>query len=416
MYEFHRDRESTSWRLIGLAARVCLELGLHRRETYEAMQEASEREQTILVFWSIYVLDRRWAFGTGMPFALQDADIDPMCPKPEGRSPYLSAMIEYSTIGAKVWQSVVSSSASGTATINTGEMEYLDYQVVQWQNNVPKHLYFSPSDIGLEDQLVDLSPTRAGRRLPLLLYLRRNQMRVSIFRPVLHTATSIMHHRSQAYKVVDIAKDTIRLLTHIKSTSDLYDTQQMLFNAFLTSALAVLFLAVAHTPALFADNVRKEYYMGIELVRNFSKDSYIGKRLWKTVRVLIDVAPKLGLTSKDREQDRRASQPVKGELDPSRSAAVAMAGLAGHNVDEMALYQGAWSGTETGSSTSPEALANNLSSLFEAAGGYQPIGNGNGAAGSQVPGEDGLFQTGGDTGDGIDLNQEELSEILKGLF
>jgi len=36
----------------------------------------------IKLFWSIYVLDRRWSFGTGMPFALQDADIDPLLPEP----------------------------------------------------------------------------------------------------------------------------------------------------------------------------------------------------------------------------------------------------------------------------------------------------------------------------------------------
>ena len=41
-----------------------------------------EREPVLMLFWSIYVLDRRWAFGTGMPFALQDADIDPQLPRP----------------------------------------------------------------------------------------------------------------------------------------------------------------------------------------------------------------------------------------------------------------------------------------------------------------------------------------------
>ena len=55
MYEFHRDNEGTSWRLIGLTARLCVELGLHRRETYEAMQDESERASTILLFWAIYV-------------------------------------------------------------------------------------------------------------------------------------------------------------------------------------------------------------------------------------------------------------------------------------------------------------------------------------------------------------------------
>lgn len=415
MYEFHSDRESTSWRLIGLTARLCIEHGLHRQETYDAMLKKEERNQAVLIFWSVYVLDRRWSFGTGMPFALQDADIDPTLERPEGRSPYLHAMVEYSTIGANVWHSVISTSATGNAPINTKRMEDLDKQIVQWHSKVPLHLYFDSSKIGRVATPAGQPQTRAGRRLPLLLYLRRNQMRILIYRPVLHSATSIMEHRDQAHRVVDIAKDTIRVLTHIKQTSNLYDTQQMLFNAFLTSALAVLFLAVAHTPAIFAENVREEYYMGIELVRGFSKHSYVGKRLWRSVRVLIDVAPKLGLTSKDKEHDRRGSQQIKGELDPSRSAAVAMAGLAGHDVDEMALYQGTsqgWSG-EIGSSTSPEALAADLSSLFEAAGGYQPIGNGN-LGGSQ--GQDGLFNATSNGNDGIDLGPEEVSNILKELF
>ena len=77
MYEFHRDNEGTSWRIIGLTARLCIELGLHRREAYDAMAQKSTKDQAILIFWSIYVLYRRWSFGTGMPFALQDADIDP---------------------------------------------------------------------------------------------------------------------------------------------------------------------------------------------------------------------------------------------------------------------------------------------------------------------------------------------------
>ena len=66
MYEFHRDNEGTSWRITGLAARLCIELGLHRRETYDAIQDDSERSETILLFWAVFVLDRRWSFGTGM--------------------------------------------------------------------------------------------------------------------------------------------------------------------------------------------------------------------------------------------------------------------------------------------------------------------------------------------------------------
>lgn len=83
MYYFTRDDEQLAWRVIGLAARNCLELGLHRRETYATLfPDPEEHACAIRTFWSIYVLDRRWSFGTGMPFALQDADIDVNLPKP----------------------------------------------------------------------------------------------------------------------------------------------------------------------------------------------------------------------------------------------------------------------------------------------------------------------------------------------
>lgn len=83
MYHFTKDDEALAWRVAGLAARHCLELGLHRRETYATQfPDPDEQAAAIRTFWCIYVLDRRWSFGTGMPFALQDTDIDPNVPKP----------------------------------------------------------------------------------------------------------------------------------------------------------------------------------------------------------------------------------------------------------------------------------------------------------------------------------------------
>lgn len=80
---FQQDEEVYAYRILGFASRQCLEIGLHRRHTLlEAFPDPEERSWAIKLFWSIYVLDRRWSFGTGMPFALQDADIDPLLPEP----------------------------------------------------------------------------------------------------------------------------------------------------------------------------------------------------------------------------------------------------------------------------------------------------------------------------------------------
>jgi hypothetical protein len=58
-------------------------LGLHRHDILtKAYPKHEERKWVLRLFWVIYHLDRRWSFGTGMPFAMQDSDIDPQLPDP----------------------------------------------------------------------------------------------------------------------------------------------------------------------------------------------------------------------------------------------------------------------------------------------------------------------------------------------
>lgn len=62
---------------------MCLEMGLHRRD---AVLRAFHNEEDLVtvnkLFWSVYCLDRRWSIGTGLPFTIQDEDIDPYLPEP----------------------------------------------------------------------------------------------------------------------------------------------------------------------------------------------------------------------------------------------------------------------------------------------------------------------------------------------
>lgn len=72
-----------AYRLIGLAARMCLEMGLHRRDALLKSFPVEQQWSDITrLFWTVYSLDRRWSFGTGLPFVIQDEDIDPNLPDP----------------------------------------------------------------------------------------------------------------------------------------------------------------------------------------------------------------------------------------------------------------------------------------------------------------------------------------------
>ena len=51
-----------AYRLIGLAGRMCLEVGLHRRDAVtKAFTSGEEVLSVNRLFWSVYSLDRRWS-------------------------------------------------------------------------------------------------------------------------------------------------------------------------------------------------------------------------------------------------------------------------------------------------------------------------------------------------------------------
>ena len=62
--------------------RLCLESGLHQKHVLMGIENNAERRNALTSFWSAYVLDRRWAFATGLPYTIHDEEIDPELPFP----------------------------------------------------------------------------------------------------------------------------------------------------------------------------------------------------------------------------------------------------------------------------------------------------------------------------------------------
>jgi hypothetical protein len=316
-------------------------------------------------------------------------------------------MITYSRIGSKVWRSICSFSPIPSPPLNIEEIGYLDYQILQWQKSIPPELQLPIAS-------APETPSRAIRRLQILLYLRANQMRILIYRPVLHTANSIQENLNYASTVVGLAKDTIQALTHLNQTSDIYRVQQVCFNYFLISALAVIFLASCHAPVHFSSICREEFYMALDLVKGFSNKSWISKRLWKTIKGLKEVGPKLGLSP----SDVMGNGSGMGAEDPHSSAALAMAGLAGHEISGLGAFgqDNGVNGMQSGSGNSPMngfQMSHEMTNLFEAALGSVGM-NGNGAPnGGYVQMQDGDLAG---IGSNVFGGDEELYRQLRDLF
>ena len=284
---FHSDEEGQAWRLVGVSARLCYEMGLHQRESlFKNFKNPADLRNAVRAFWIIYGLDRRWSFGTGMPFALQDADIDPLLPEPDDSSPYLKCITRCNKIMSKVWS--FNLSYDPTKDSQPTEIEFLDYQVQKWYQELPETLKYDRNTV-----LDEITPWTL-LKLRVMVALRANLATIQIYRPILHSATSTLRNISHARRVVSVAKETISLLMHINQTSNLYASQQVSYNYFLVQALAVIFLATSHAPAEFLNQTRKEFYDAIGLIRGFGENSYISKRLWSTIRDLKDLREKIG--------------------------------------------------------------------------------------------------------------------------
>ncbi|KAF6517100.1 hypothetical protein HZS61_002661 [Fusarium oxysporum f. sp. conglutinans] len=298
IHSFLSGDDLQAWRLIGIPARSCLELGLHQATTYTTMfKEPLERKMAIRLFWSVHTLDRRWSFGAGLPFIIQSNDIDSNIPWPDDEVPYLHAMVAYNRIGAKVWATLYNA-GSTASNVPRDEIEFLHYSVERWYKEIPLILKLP------EDGAPALG--RGHHRLQILLYLRACQMKILLHQSALHAIPRPARDTSQVQMLVSIAKDMIQKLHHLNQTTDIYQTQQVCFNHFLISALGVIFLAVALEPAVYRDTVRQEFNTALDLVRGFSKRSYVSRRLWKMIRGLQQAGVRLGISAP--HQDGRTAQ------------------------------------------------------------------------------------------------------------
>ncbi|KLU92635.1 hypothetical protein MAPG_11580 [Magnaporthiopsis poae ATCC 64411] len=281
IYYFHCDQDLLAWRTIGLAAREALVMGLHRKATLlDTFPDQRERDLAVSVFWVIYVLDRRWSFGTSLSFALVDRDIDAELPEPR-KGPdcaYLQCMVGYGRLCSVLWDSLVPfGHHQGTSDTNPDEtMRDLDIKAQEWLESIPSELRLRHPRLGL-----------AARAQP---------------------------------------PDSIQVLVHLNDSSDIYRRQQAAFNYFLLSALAVLFLAVANDPETFAAPCKKSLHSAIDLLRHLSRHSWGSRRLWRSVRGII---PRLRYLENRRNEERLLRKEKLPQVAAPLSSSQAVEGAAG---------------------------------------------------------------------------------------
>ncbi|KNB14130.1 hypothetical protein FOXG_13062 [Fusarium oxysporum f. sp. lycopersici 4287] len=323
IYYFHSGEELLSWRTIGIAARKSLELGLHRkRSLLDNFKDSDSRRLAARVFWCVYILDRQWSFGTTLSFALVEKEIDPELPKPDEEYPYLQCMVGHGQLCSKIWDALPplgSASQSIPDNIASGQ----DLCIQDWLNSIPPYLRLHHPRLGLTPQ----RQPRLSHYLRALLYLRGNHTRILIYRHHLISTASITASLRSALLVVDIAQDSIQVLVHLHATTDIYLQQQNVFNDFLLSALAVLFLAVCHAPETFSALYQRTFSEAGDLVKDLSRYNIVSKRLWRSIRDMIRRIKVFGFLQTTNEENGVPGEDFSGIADEQNKIAEVTTGL-----------------------------------------------------------------------------------------
>ncbi|KAK0391668.1 hypothetical protein NLU13_1167 [Sarocladium strictum] len=235
VFFFLSDREKQAWRVIGVVMRLLQEL---------TSDPDSQQRDAIpdSLFWTVYTLDRRWSFGTGLPFAVQDMDISRQPPPSNNgdlSAAYLSQMVVFCGIASEVRTAFLNNPSTCRSTLDAAR-DLVHFRIVQWQQNLPERLQFR----GVQDRFNHTSEKRGDYKLRLMLYLRANQMRTIILRKSATRFGLSQLDETSAQNMAQIAHDSIRVLSLLVEDTDIYHAQHKTFNHFLETALSALLLVM----------------------------------------------------------------------------------------------------------------------------------------------------------------------------
>ena len=189
-------------------------------------------------------------------------------------------------MAGKVWVALNSQGEKG-AEIDREDMAYLDYQVTRWYDKVPDQLKL---DKGRMYEMTDLS---GSLYYQAVLDLRKSHLRNLIHRPVLYSPSRIYQNEQCAIIALELAKDSIRTLSILNENTTVIRTNALFFKHLLLTAFGNLLLAVVNASSLFAESVRGEFNLALNLIKLLSSRSAPMMRLWQRLQGLQNLETKI---------------------------------------------------------------------------------------------------------------------------
>ncbi|KAH8705790.1 hypothetical protein BGW36DRAFT_368177 [Talaromyces proteolyticus] len=286
-------RSVKAWRMSGVAAKLCLELGIHREKFFEdAKMPPQQVTECKRLFACVYNADKKCSFYSGLPWTLHDRDIDLSALIIEPKESFLSTMISLDRNLSETWNIInAPSSASGG---NSERIEFLEFQLQKLIDNIPA------------EDFTTIEPTVASPpwlRTGLKWFCR---LRVNHIKMLTHIGTSgsirdVIYQPKSAKALVILATDSVDLYLEMMKAGEISPLVLPSAIKFLLASLSVMVFTVSHCAEDYGPLSSKPFYNALDIlsgVQDCIEDPDIN--IWKTLEELEKIAQTIQMSPSKR--------------------------------------------------------------------------------------------------------------------
>ncbi|OQE14443.1 hypothetical protein PENFLA_c038G03770 [Penicillium flavigenum] len=253
-----KQRPVKAWRLAGVAAKLCLELGLHRELFCEDPRMLPQRMAELRrLFACVYRLDRQCSFYSGLSWTLHDRYITASALTVEPQETYISTMISLDRNLSEIWTLV---NAPPSQSNNRKEqIEFLDFQLQKLVDKVPREEFKS-----LEPTVVPPSWLQAG--LKRFYWLRVHHIQILTRVGTSGSIRDSISSPELTRTLVAAAAKSVDLHVQMVNAGEISPLVLPTAIKLLLISLSVMLFAVSHFPEDYGSLYSKHFQAAIDIL------------------------------------------------------------------------------------------------------------------------------------------------------
>ncbi|OOQ90433.1 hypothetical protein PEBR_04798 [Penicillium brasilianum] len=274
-----KQRPIKAWRIAGMAAKLCLELGLHRSRFFEDSQVLPRRmADWKRLFACVYRLDRQWSFHTSLPWTLHGREINVSAITIEPLESYISTMISLDKNLSETWTAV---NATSSQTKSSEErVEFLNFQLQKLVDKIP------PGDFkNLEAEVAPPPWLQAG--LKRFCHLRVHHIKILTQISASGSIKDLMSDRISTNTLVTAAAKSVDLHLEMVTAGEISPLVLPTMIKLLLASLSLMMFAVSHRPEEYSSLCSKPFQIAIQILSD--AQSYVNDpnlNIWGTLHIL----------------------------------------------------------------------------------------------------------------------------------